>query len=219
MEKQKFSHKGAILTKPAVPNGSLARLTLLLLIRTSVTDKNSWSGREPCIISLREPHQLGSSPFHSLTELGINNEWKLTVLVYLAFFPPSFGNRTYSIWFRFGVLHLSHRRWGYNWGLAIPQAPVMDSSLNWSKARIFPRICSVCFERKMSFFSLDYETRRMYSWRCSRTLPLQSEDEASAQRGTKLTRRERDRVLPTLLEFLGPAMPEANFALANCMNQ
>lgn len=91
-----------------------------------------------------------------------------------------------------------------------------------SKTRISPRICSTGFGRKRPFLSSDYKPRGYILGAAvdspSSTPPSQSEDEASAQRGGKLRTRERDRALPTLLEFLGPAVPEATFELDNYMN-
>lgn len=54
---------------------------------------------------------------------------------------------------------------------------------------------------------------RMYTGTAVPVLPFQAENEASGQRGAELTAGERDRALPTLLESLGPAMPEAHTVL------
>lgn len=54
---------------------------------------------------------------------------------------------------------------------------------------------------------------KMYTGTAGPALPFQAENEASDHRGAKLRAGERDRALPTLLESLGPAMPEAHTAL------
>ena len=124
------------------------------MLCSSLDERGAWGRMDTCVCT---PKSLDRQPETTTTLLMAilwykkfknNNEWKLITLLYLLFFPPSFSNRrTYSIWFRFGWPHLSRRRWGCSWGLAILYAPVMGSN----KDRIFPRFAQLALgERGLS---------------------------------------------------------------------
>ena len=156
------------------------------MLCSSLDERGVWGRMDTCVCT---PKSLDCPP-ETITTLLMailwykkfknNNEWKLIILLYLLFFPPSFSNwRTYSIWFRFRWLHLSHRRWGCSWGLAILYAPVMGSS----KDTIFPRICSAGFGRKRSFLSSEnkpWEYVLRVAINPLTPYSFQPEDEASA---------------------------------------